>query len=67
MSAPKITPREKEIITWLSYGKTTDDICAILACTKFTVESHKKNVMDKLGVPNATAMVASALRQGLVE
>lgn len=67
MSAPNITPREKEIITWLSHGKSVDAIAELLGCASRTVESHKHNIMDKMGAANVTAMVAMALRRGIVE
>lgn len=61
------TPREREILTWLSHGKTTSEICEILGVTKFTVETHKQHAMDRLGAANVTALVAKALRGKIID
>lgn len=62
-----ITPREKEVIVWLSHGKTAAAIAEFMGCARATVESHKHHVMTKMGAANVTAMVAMALREGIVQ
>lgn len=61
-----MSPRETEIILWLSHGKTTGQICEILGIKPATVEGYKREAMDKLGAANVTSLVASALRQGII-
>lgn len=61
-----VSPREKEIIMWLSHGKTTGQICEILSIKPATVEGYKREVMDRLGAANVTSLVAAALRQGII-
>lgn len=63
---PHTTPREKEILKWLSHGKTTNEICMILGITSHTVETHKQTAMNRLGAVNVTALVAKALRTGII-
>jgi DNA-binding CsgD family transcriptional regulator len=60
------TQRETEIITWLSHGKTTGQICEILGIRPATVEGYKREAMDRLGAVNVTALVAKALRSGII-
>lgn len=61
------SPREREVLVWLSHGKTTNEICEILGIRPATVEGYKREVMDRLGAVNVTALVAKALRQGLIQ
>lgn len=63
----RITPREKEVIQWLSVGKTADEVGVILGCARKTVETHKMHAMDKLGSANVVSMVADALRKQIIE
>ena len=67
MGEVHITPREKEILMWLSSGKTAADIGRFIGCTRATVECHKHHIMNKLGAANVTALVAMALRGGIIE
>jgi DNA-binding CsgD family transcriptional regulator len=62
----KVTPREREILLWLSNGKTTDVICEILGIRANTVNTYKREMMDKFGAANVTALVASALRHHII-
>lgn len=62
-----ISPREKEILVWLSRGKTTDVICEILGIRANTVNTYKREMMDRFGAANVTSLVAAALRQGIIQ
>lgn len=63
----RISPREKEILVWLSRGKTTDVICEILGIRANTVNTYKREMMDRFGAANVTSLVAAALRQGIIQ
>lgn len=67
MTEARVTPREKEILLWLSEGKTTDIICEILSVSYHTVETHKQTMMNRFGAANVTSLVAAALRQGIIQ
>lgn len=67
MSEAHVTPREKEVLKWLSDGKTATEIGEFIGCARATVESHKHHVMNKLGAANVTSMVAMAIRGGIIE
>lgn len=62
-----VSPREKEIIMWLSHGKTTGQICEILSIKPATVEGYKRDAMDRFGAANVTSLVAAALRKGIIQ
>ncbi|ANL26935.1 LuxR family transcriptional regulator protein [Rhizobium phaseoli] len=61
-----VTPREREIIGWMAAGKTAAEIGAILAISPITVTTHIANAKAKLGVFKETALVAEALRNGII-
>ena len=53
-----LTPREREILTWVARGKTNREIAAALYLAPGTVRKHLDNVYAKLGVGNRAAAVA---------
>jgi DNA-binding response OmpR family regulator/DNA-binding CsgD family transcriptional regulator len=62
-----LTPREAEVLYWLSEGKTNPEIALILSSARRTVEKHVEHILQKLGVENraaATRMAVEHLRQG---
>ncbi|MBX4938619.1 response regulator transcription factor [Rhizobium binae] len=61
-----VTPREREIIGWMAAGKTAAEIGAILAIAPITVNTHISNAKAKLGVFTEAALVAAALRNGII-
>jgi DNA-binding CsgD family transcriptional regulator len=50
-----LTPREAEIMQWVSAGKTDVQIAAIVGAGVRTVQKHLQNVYTKLGVEGRTA------------
>jgi DNA-binding NarL/FixJ family response regulator len=63
--APHLTAREKEIITFIAQGFTSKEIAAKLYISVPTVETHRTNLMTKLGVRNVAGLVSYAFRKGL--
>lgn len=57
---PRITRREKEILQLIGKGLTTMQIADQLFISTHTVESHRKNLMEKFGVNNTTSVVKLA-------
>ena len=53
--AVTLTARERQVIEWLSAGKTDRDIAAIVGCSHRTVQKHLQRIYDKLGVETRTA------------
>ena len=62
-----LTPRELEVTKLIAEGHTTDEIAATLVISKKTVERHRANTLDKLGMHNRVELTRYAIRRGLVE
>jgi DNA-binding NarL/FixJ family response regulator len=65
-----VTPREAEVLLWMSRGKADRDIAEILGLSPRTVSKHLEQAYVKLGVENraaATALVVRALDVGARE
>jgi DNA-binding CsgD family transcriptional regulator len=59
-AAWQLTPREQDVLRWLSAGKTDRDIATILGISPRTVHKHLQRIYEKLGVETRTAAVARA-------
>ena len=57
-----MTPREAEVLLWISQEKSNRDIAAILELSPRTVNKHLEQIFTKLGVENRTAAAALAIR-----
>lgn len=55
--AGDLTPREREVLGWLAYGKTDAEIAAFLGTSPRTVHKHLEHIYVKLGVETRTAAV----------
>ena len=64
---PPLTAREQEIITLIAQGLMSKEIAAKLHISVATVETHRTNLMTKLGVRNVAGLVSYAFRKGLVK
>jgi DNA-binding NarL/FixJ family response regulator len=64
--AVAISPRELEIITLIAEGYTNSEIADKLYLSTHTVNTHRKNILSKLGVNNTAAVVMYAVKTGLV-
>lgn len=62
----KITKRELEVLQLICEGLTSKEIGNKLFISARTVESHKENLMQKLGVNSSSKLVAKALKRRLV-
>lgn len=64
---PKLTRREKEILQLVVDEKTTQEMADILFLSVSTIETHRMNLISKLGVKNAAGLVKIALEKGLLK
>jgi DNA-binding CsgD family transcriptional regulator len=55
-----ITVREKEILRLIIEGKSTDDIAKILFISKATVNNHRQNMLNRVGVKDTTGLISIA-------
>lgn len=64
---PSLSRRETECLEWVSRGKSSSDIGAILGLSPRTVDSYLEKVCAKLRVRTRIEAVAYAVRTGLIE
>ncbi|PKP45113.1 MAG: DNA-binding response regulator [Bacteroidetes bacterium HGW-Bacteroidetes-11] len=62
-----LTPREKEIIKLIATDISNKEIADMLNISLRTVETHRRNIMLKLNVNNAVALVRYAVKHGIVD
>jgi LuxR family quorum-sensing transcriptional regulator LasR len=62
----RLSPRQREVLTWSAEGKTTWETSIIIKCTEATVNYHLRQVIRKLEATNKTHAVWRALRLGLI-
>lgn len=61
----KLTTRELEVLHLICEENTTQQIADILFLSPHTIETHRKNLISKLGVKGSTGLVKYALQNGL--
>jgi DNA-binding NarL/FixJ family response regulator len=62
-----LTPREEEVVKLIAEAHTNAQIAQVLHLAEKTVESHRANVLRKLGMRDRVELVRYAIRRGLVE
>ncbi len=60
-----LTPREREVLQLLAEGRSTRQIADALHVSVKTIEVHRKQMMDKLGLQSLAELVKYAIREGL--
>ncbi len=65
--APDISVREKEILTLIANGRTSKEIASALFISTFTVDTHRRNLMAKIGARNSAGVIRYALAHGLLQ
>ncbi len=61
----KLSKREQEVLQLIAEGKSTKDIAATLNVSVKTVETHRKQIMDKLDIHSVAGLTKYAVREGL--
>ena len=62
-----LTPRELEVVKLIAEGHTSEEIAEQLVISKKTVDRHRANILEKLGMRNRVELTRYAIRRGLVE
>jgi DNA-binding NarL/FixJ family response regulator len=62
-----LTPREEEILKLVAEAHTNDEIAEMLVISKKTVERHRANILEKLGMRDRVELTRYAIRRGLVQ
>lgn len=62
----RLTPRQREILQLLAEGRRTKEIAHDLQLSVKTVETHRAQLMERLGLDDLASLVRYAIRKGLV-
>jgi len=62
-----LSPRESEIVKLIAEGHSGRSISELLHISEKTVERHRSNILEKLGLKDRVALTRYAIRRGLVE
>ena len=62
----ELTPRQREVLQLIAEGHTTKQIARRLQLSVKTVETHRAQIMERLGIRNVAGLVRYAIRTGLV-
>jgi DNA-binding NarL/FixJ family response regulator len=65
--AGSLTPRQREVLKLLAEGRSAKEIATALSISTRTVEFHKYQLMESLGLHTTAELVHFAIKQGLVE
>ncbi|MBZ4187510.1 response regulator [Niabella beijingensis] len=65
-TAVRLTSREKEVLELIASGKTTLEIAGQLHISRFTVESHRKNLLQKFEAKNVAELIRIATANSLL-
>ena len=67
MREDPLTPRETEIVKLIAESYSTKQIAETLVISEKTVDRHRTNILEKLGMHDRVELVRYAIRRGLVE
>ena len=65
-NAPSLTAREREMLQLMAEGMTAKEIASHLFVSVKTVETHRRNIAQKLNINRAAELIKYAIREGLV-
>ncbi len=63
---PRLTRREKEILALIAAGKTSQVIGQELFLSPLTIDTHRKNLIQKFGVKNVAELIMAATQQQIL-
>lgn len=61
-----LTTREREVLQLIAEGKSNKEIASILNLSLYTVETHRGNLMEKLGLHTVPELILYAVRKGVI-
>jgi DNA-binding NarL/FixJ family response regulator len=67
LRADPLSPREQEVVKLVAEGYTNKQIAETLVISEKTVERHRANILDKLGMRDRVELTRYAIRHGLIE
>lgn len=60
-----LTEREREVLQFLSEGNSTKEMADQLGVSVKTIETHRRNIMDKLSIHSVAELTKYAIREGI--
>jgi DNA-binding NarL/FixJ family response regulator len=60
-----LTNREREVLQQLAEGKSTKEMAAVMSVSVKTVETHRRNIMEKLDIHSVAELTKYAIREGV--
>jgi DNA-binding NarL/FixJ family response regulator len=67
VAADPLSPRELEVLKLVAEGHSSDEIAELLMISRKTVDRHRANILEKLGMRHRVDLTRYAIRRGLVE
>jgi DNA-binding NarL/FixJ family response regulator len=64
---PKLTPREHEVVQLLAEGKSSKEVATLLNLSTKTAETHRSNIMRKLGFHSIRDIVVYAIKNNIIQ
>jgi DNA-binding NarL/FixJ family response regulator len=61
-----LTPRQREVLVHIAHGHSTKEIAHRLMVSVKTVETHRLQLMERLGINDIAGLVRYAIREGLI-
>ena len=62
----ELSPREIEVLQLISQGLTNQELAEKLFLSPHTTESHRRNLLSKLGAKNTAELVRIGLEKGII-
>jgi DNA-binding NarL/FixJ family response regulator len=62
-----LSPRQREVLRLIAEGRTTKQIAQVLEISVKTVETHRAQLMERLGIHDVAGLVRYAIIVGLIE
>lgn len=66
-TASRLSPKERDVLQLIAAGATTKQIALRFGTSVKTIETHRRRLMDKLGLDSVAALTKFAIREGLTE
>ncbi len=63
----RLTSREREILQLLAEGKSSKDVAITLGISAKTADTHRSNIMRKLGMHSVSELVRFAVKHHMIE
>jgi len=62
----RLTPRQLEVLRGITEGKSNKEIATALHLSLYTVETHRRNLQEKLNLHSFPELVLYAVRKGII-